>query len=53
MPYAEKEFDSKRYTSYTTKQTSLDVAPTPLGSGYDVCTDDGDDPHWAPRPEVV
>jgi len=20
-----------------------------VGSGYDVCTDDGDDPHWAPR----
>jgi len=53
MPYAEKEFDSKGYTSYTTNQTSLDVAPTPLGSGYDVCTDDGDDPHWAPRPELV
>ena len=30
-------------------QTELDVMPAAVGSGYDVCADDGDDPHWAPR----
>lgn len=48
-PYAKKEFDSKWCTSYTTEQTSLDVEPAPLGSGYDVASDDGDDPFWSPR----
>lgn len=30
-------------------QTELDVIDVPLGSSFDVCADEGDDPHWAPR----
>ena len=30
-------------------QTELEVISAPVGSGYDVSDEDGDDPHWGPR----
>ena len=30
-------------------QTELEVISGPVGSGYDVSDEDGDDPHWGPR----
>ena len=45
--YIEKSAPPTLHTLHS--QAELDVMPAVVGSGYDVCAADGDDPHWAPR----
>lgn len=45
--YIEKSAPLTLHTMHS--QTELGVTPAAVGSGYDICADDGDDPYWAPR----